>query len=193
MAQQIEKHEDLRIRRTRLLLQQAFTQLMMEKHFQSITVQEITDRAMVHRATFYDHFVDKYDLLEYAIREQFKQSLQQKLPREFECTPQNLNLLLATTCEFLLFLAGQCVAKDKQIMGMVQTQITAQIQQIILSWIQNVGFETPTPQLTATMTSWAIYGAGVYWSQNSTDMSLDDFVALTQPALLATLGQGIQK
>jgi AcrR family transcriptional regulator len=181
--------EDLRIRRTRHLLQQAFTQLMMEKQFQSITVQEITERAMVHRATFYDHFVDKYDLLEHAIREQFKQVLQRKLPQVFECTPDNLDVLIMATCEFLQFLSSQCVAHDKQIMGMVQTQITAQIQATVMRWIEAVGYQTQTPDLMATIASWAIYGTGVYWSQHSDVMPLSTFVTTSRPAILAALGQ----
>lgn len=192
MGERAQKQEDLRIRRTRHLLQQAFTQLMTQKHFQSITVQEIADRAMVHRATFYDHFVDKYDLLEHAIRDEFKQCLQKKLPQEFHCSVENLNLLLATTCEFLHWLAGQCVARDKQIMAIAQTQITAQIQELVLKWIHSIGYETATPDLTAGITSWAIYGTGVYWSQHSDSMSLADFVMLSQPAILATLSQTAQ-
>ncbi len=55
--------EDLRVRRTRKLLQQALIQLTIEKGFADVTVRDITERAMVNRATFYRHYVDKYDLL----------------------------------------------------------------------------------------------------------------------------------
>jgi AcrR family transcriptional regulator len=192
MGDKTDKQEDLRIRRTRLLLQQAFTQLMTEKQFQSITVQEITDRAMVHRATFYDHFVDKYDLLEYAIREWFRRALERKIPTDVACTPENLDLLLRTCCEFLVFLSGQCVAKDKQIMAMVQTQITGQIQEIILIWINKLNLEVETPQLTAAVVSWAIYGAAMYWSQNPDAMPLTDFVAESRARILSPLGQTTQ-
>ncbi|MBO0778862.1 MAG: TetR/AcrR family transcriptional regulator [Ktedonobacteraceae bacterium] len=37
--------------------------LMTERDFESITVTDICERAMVHRTTFYKHFEDKYDLL----------------------------------------------------------------------------------------------------------------------------------
>ena len=55
--------EDLRVRRTRALLQKAFIELTIEKGFTDVTVRDITERAMVNRSTFYHHFVDKYDLL----------------------------------------------------------------------------------------------------------------------------------
>ena len=58
------KHEktDRRSQRTRDLLDQAIFALMAEKRYESITVQDIIDRANVGRATFYAHFQDKEDL-----------------------------------------------------------------------------------------------------------------------------------
>lgn len=56
---------DLRVRRTRKLLWEALMSLLGEpdRMFESITVGEICERAMVHRTTFYKHFEDKFHLL----------------------------------------------------------------------------------------------------------------------------------
>jgi AcrR family transcriptional regulator len=53
---------DRRIRRTRDTLGDALINLMQEKPFDSITVQQVLDRAGVSRATFYTHYRDKDDL-----------------------------------------------------------------------------------------------------------------------------------
>ena len=58
-----EKTVDRRISRTRNLLFDAFLDLMIEKGYESITVQNIIDRANVGRSTFYLHFIDKEHLL----------------------------------------------------------------------------------------------------------------------------------
>src|SRR5262249_52372875 len=55
--------EDLRVRRTRWLLQKALIELTIEKGFADVTVQDISERAMVNRSTFYRHYQDKYDLM----------------------------------------------------------------------------------------------------------------------------------
>jgi AcrR family transcriptional regulator len=55
---------DLRTRRTRLALRDALLDLIATKGFQAIVVQDLADRAMINRVTFYKHYRDKYDLLE---------------------------------------------------------------------------------------------------------------------------------
>jgi len=58
------RREDARTRRTRDALGDALVDLLREKPYESITVQEVLDRAGVSRATFYTHYRDKEDLLE---------------------------------------------------------------------------------------------------------------------------------
>jgi AcrR family transcriptional regulator len=58
----LQKKEDRRIRRTRDKLGDALVELLVQKPFDEITVQEVLDRAGVSRSTFYTHFRDKNDL-----------------------------------------------------------------------------------------------------------------------------------
>ena len=67
--QKLEGQEDLRVQRTRTLLQQALFELTIEKGFAAVTVRDITHRAMVNRSTFYRHYLDKYDLLNHYLDE----------------------------------------------------------------------------------------------------------------------------
>lgn len=54
---------DRRVRRTRQALKDALLELMAEKGYEDITVQDLIDRADVGRSTFYTHYTDKEDLL----------------------------------------------------------------------------------------------------------------------------------
>lgn len=54
---------DRRIQRTRQALRSALLELIKEKSYDSISVEEITQRANLGRATFYLHYKDKEDLL----------------------------------------------------------------------------------------------------------------------------------
>jgi AcrR family transcriptional regulator len=58
------KHKaDRRIQRTRQSLRTALLELIKEKGYDTISIEEITERANVGRATFYLHYKDKEDLL----------------------------------------------------------------------------------------------------------------------------------
>ena len=59
----LDKKTDARVRRTRDALGDALVALMQEKPFDTITVQDVLDRAHVGRSTFYSHYSDKDDLL----------------------------------------------------------------------------------------------------------------------------------
>jgi AcrR family transcriptional regulator len=58
-----EDKTDKRVTRTRQALQAALLELMVERGYERLTVQQILDRAGVGRATFYLHFRGKEDLL----------------------------------------------------------------------------------------------------------------------------------
>lgn len=55
--------QDLRVQKTLALIKRSFIKLIDEKGFSNITVNNISDEAMISRSTFYLHFTDKYDLL----------------------------------------------------------------------------------------------------------------------------------
>ena len=56
--------------RTDKAIMQAFIELLNEKSFEKITVQDILERTPVTRATFYAHYHDKYEIAE-RMQEQF--------------------------------------------------------------------------------------------------------------------------
>jgi AcrR family transcriptional regulator len=57
------KKLDRRVVRTRAALRRALMELILERDYDTITVQDITDRADLARATFYLHYKDKEELL----------------------------------------------------------------------------------------------------------------------------------
>jgi AcrR family transcriptional regulator len=60
---------DRRIAKSQEAIKKAFIELMSEKNFDDITIQDISDRANVSRGTIYLHYLDKFDLLDKLIEE----------------------------------------------------------------------------------------------------------------------------
>jgi AcrR family transcriptional regulator len=55
---------DKRILKSQEAIKKAVIELMSEKNFDDITIQDISDRANVSRGTIYLHYMDKFDLLD---------------------------------------------------------------------------------------------------------------------------------
>src|SRR6266702_160495 len=64
-----QKTENLRVKRTKILLREALISLIEKRGFDSLTVGELTEQAMVSRAAFYRSYQDKYDLVEQIFEE----------------------------------------------------------------------------------------------------------------------------
>lgn len=61
--------DDRRVRRSRRAMRTALVELVLEKGFAAVTIEEIADRADVARATFYAHYRDKEELLVDVVRD----------------------------------------------------------------------------------------------------------------------------
>lgn len=188
---ELARKEDPRVTRTRQLLVQAFTALMKEKSFQSITVQDITDRATVNRVTFYAHFQDKYALLEYTIRSMIQQRLRGQLPEGSPYNPENLARLILTVCEFLDDMGRHCPPPYGQMEPLMEKQIKGEVYEMLRGWLAEkmpVGSQgRSTPEQAAMVASWAIYGAAVQWLQQEPREPAGEYVQQVLPMILGGL------
>ena len=73
---------DPRVRRTRNLILASFESLLAEKGFETISVQDVTGKAEINRATFYAHFPDKYALLDYSIQKMYMTEIEMRTLNE---------------------------------------------------------------------------------------------------------------
>jgi AcrR family transcriptional regulator len=190
-AQSESKKLDPRIRRTRKLLNRAFLDLMQEKGFQSITVQDITDRAEVNRATFYAHYEDKYDLLDSFTRENFLNWLTQKNSAPGEFRVDQLTRLVASIFEFAAQLDSQCGPMDKHLEPMLAAAVQEELARYLLTWFrQSAGYTTllrQPPEMVSMIWSWAILGAGLQWSRGSRTFSIGEMAVQVVEVLTAPL------
>ena len=60
---------DLRVIKTKVNIRRVFIELLYEKNFEKISVQDILDAAMINRSTFYKYYDSKYDLAQKLIDE----------------------------------------------------------------------------------------------------------------------------
>lgn len=104
----METKLDPRVARTRKAIIDAFIHLSEKKPFDNISVKDITENALINRATFYNHFLDKYDLMEKALLEDVQINLNRKQYNEVPLDEEYIVSLFEALCSFHLHLASQC-------------------------------------------------------------------------------------
>src|SRR5437899_13065030 len=105
---ELEEKLDPRVKRTRSLILRSFESLLAEKGFEAISVQDVTDNAEVNRATFYAHFHDKYELLDYSISQMFRHEIEKRTLDACHYSPDNLRNLILAVCDFLSNVHNEC-------------------------------------------------------------------------------------
>jgi AcrR family transcriptional regulator len=185
---------DPRVKRTRELIQRSFMEIVDEKGFNSISVQDITARAGINRATFYAHYTDKYDLLDKAIGEMFRAEIERRMLNVCEFRLENLRTLVVAVCEFVGKIHTH-IDHEEQYQTLAEAQIRSQVYGLILHWLEKI--ETirncsVSRERAATAASWAIYGLAHQWTHEKRKSSSETFADEVMPLVAANLGQTIQ-
>jgi AcrR family transcriptional regulator len=154
---------DPRIRRTRQLLQSALLTLLKTKNIDEISVQDITDAATVNRATFYDHYTDKFGLLEAMVAGGFHKLLHERNVSFDNTCPSAAGAIVLATCDYLsLTHSADCGHNSFE--PLIEAAIVAAIRRVLLQGMPKESASSSlSPEIIATAASWAIYGAVKQW------------------------------
>ena len=187
---------DPRVKRTRQLIVRAFAELMAEKGFQEITVQDIAERATINRATFYAHFLDKHALLNHIIGESYRQMLGGRLLVEAAITAGNMRILVHATFEHLAqFLPRTPSIACKQMEPLVEAQVQHLLYLFLMEWFaqhkDRLPYTSAQKEAVATTLSWAIFGAASQWSHSDRQRPMEDDVEQVLGVLLGSFGHAI--
>jgi len=170
----LPKNVDRRAQRTRQVLEQAFLGILQEKGLTAMSIQEITERANVHRGTFYAHFADKYALLESIIREGYQDELTSTLRPQSQWEHNTLHLLTKTTLDYFQSMYRQCPPLDI-VDPLVEQAVREELATQLVVWLKqsrNTQMRWRIPaEMMAQFMSWAILGAAIQWSQDTTTLS----------------------
>jgi AcrR family transcriptional regulator len=179
---------DPRVKRTRSLILQSFDQLLAEKNFENISVQDVTDKAQINRATFYSHFQDKYDLLNQSITMMFKQEVDKHTLNACHYTTDNLRSMILAVCEFLANMHSECAQPHEQFESLVENQIKKQVFGLLSHWLSQSKVKI-SPEIPATVATWAIYGLASHYSHLKKRPALEKFVDEALPLVAVNLEQ----
>jgi AcrR family transcriptional regulator len=185
---ELEEKLDPRVKRTRGLILRSFESLLAEKGFESISVQDVTDKAEINRATFYAHFSDKYALLDYSIGQMFMQEIEKRTLNACHYTPDNLRNLILAVCDFLSNMHSECAQPHQQFESLTEGTIKNILFELLSHWLKQTGTKIST-DIPATVATWAIYGLASHYSHMKKRPALEKFVDEALPLVAVNLEQ----
>lgn len=115
---------------TKRALEQSLKNLLLKKPLTKITVGDITDDCGINRMTFYYHFKDIYDLVEWSCLEDAKQALEEK--KTYNTWQQGLLQIFKAVQENKPFILNvyRCVRREQ-----VEKYLQPLVDQLILNVI----------------------------------------------------------
>lgn len=183
---------DPRVVRTRKLLHDAFRSLVHERRMSDISVQDITSRATLNRATFYAHYNSKEDLAVGVLKTDLQQAICSRFQHRPPLTPEHLVEFGVAFFEFLGDIHGNCPKAGAELQDVIGGAVRETLHELIEGWITAGGtwrkmFPGSSKTAVATVLSWSLYGAAYRWIRSkkhepAVDVCREIVAVLMQPS-----------
>ncbi len=189
MADSSCKTMDPRVRRTRQLLQQALEKLLETRAFETLSIQDITDAATLNRGTFYDHYTDKFELLECMAAGRFHDLLAARGVSFDGSCASALKAIVLGVCDYLSGLPAVECEQQRQLEPHMESAIIAVVRRMILEGLEHHAHSAvASPEMIATTVSWAIYGGAKEWlrtpNRPPSEQAAETVIKLVTPILI---------
>ncbi|HEY3991135.1 MAG TPA: TetR/AcrR family transcriptional regulator [Acidobacteriaceae bacterium] len=171
-------------------------QLLGSKAFDDISVQDITDTATVNRATFYDHYTDKFALFEALIAGGFHQMLHERSVRYDGTCPSAAAAIVLAACDYLAGMQaaqGGCQRRSNVEALEDAAMITAIRRMVADGMARYTSVPEERRAMQSSAAAWAIYGAVKEWlntpDHRPAEAVVPEIVAIVTPLLGTPLAE----
>lgn len=176
---------DPRIIRTKKLLVKAFQEVSREKKMSQITVKDITEHATVNRATFYAHFTDKYDILDYTLSETILKDLNNTLSVSDIINETVISNLFISIANYMVEVQDSCKMNSETFCNQAHQRINNELEDIFTIMLRNSYPEQDIDVLvnSASFLASGLCGLARHWLDTSS-LTAEAFIDKNLPFLI---------
>lgn len=159
---------DIRIIRTRKTIMNSFMELLRDKSFEAIRISDISTKAAINRATFYNHFTDKYHLLDEITNETLLGHMRKNLGEEEPFSPLVIQKIFLVLTNFHTDMADMCKKNYVEDLALYTNQILREeVKNTLLKSIQlkSPGEDPERLETLAAVLSWFVIGISYEWKR----------------------------
>ncbi|RGQ34345.1 TetR family transcriptional regulator [[Clostridium] leptum] len=151
---------------TKRALEQSLKNLLLKKPLTKITINDITDDCGINRMTFYYHFKDIYDLVEWSCLEDAKRALDEK--KTYETWQQGLLQIFEAVEENKPFILNvyHCVHRE-QVEKYLQPLVDQLLLDVINEEVGDMTVRDEDKQFIAQIYSYIFIGLMLDWIKDN--------------------------
>lgn len=167
-----KRNKNIRKTYTKELLINSFLHLIDKKDFEKITIADITSGASVNRATFYAHFEDKYELLDYVVNESAINMIE-KYTDGISNWKEIVRSLVLAVCEFHSQPNIQCRQSYLQLIPQIKEKMLFELKQYLHTFLKDK-YKEQERELYVTVYSSSIVEAGYLWATGGLEIDKEE-------------------
>ncbi|MBB5353016.1 AcrR family transcriptional regulator [Haloferula luteola] len=177
---------DPRVKRTRRMLFQALEDLLAEKEFDAISMQDLAERSTLNRGTIYLHFKDKFALLEAMIGDKFQAHFEARMAGAGAGCLGAVRVLILAVCDF--FGGMGCREHRGPFAPIVEATVRGILREYLIEGLKKGDKATSCAdaELRATAVSWAVCGTVQEWSREQS-IPAEELAGSVLPLVAGTL------
>ncbi|MEK4476274.1 TetR/AcrR family transcriptional regulator [Paenibacillus sp. FSL R7-0048] len=167
------KVKNIRKTGTRQAIIEAFLAIASKKSIEKITILEISERANVNRATFYAHFLDKYEVLDEVIGESAAQMVQLHTKDVYLFNKEKINQLVYAVFEYYEQINNTCKGNYESKIPQLRSRMIDTLRSHLEKCLANI-YEQEDRTFYARIYAALSYEAGYLWATDQTGLLLGE-------------------
>jgi hypothetical protein len=103
---------------------------------------------------------------------------------------EDLKAMVLAACDYLAGLNTACSRSDRQFRPLIEARVQTELYGLLLRWIEASPEDdlTTDAEITATVVSWAIFGAGLRWSRGVEPGTVEEYADQALSVIAGGLG-----